>query len=209
MFPVVATVIGSTLGIIFIVIAVAFIVYRVTKHCQGPRRARSTAYDSDTTFSQPSHIFPRPTWMHWYQDSMMKSGNMGPKRGDQRLTRQAPSRVETTPAVVSFVTQSHLSDLTKMSEDVSIVSDFTLCMTLCSVVGLYRAISPACAPKQGTLSYLLHLWRQMQMVVPSAKPTLSVILDFKPIIYLLFLLFIESRSIALVCHRLLSGVGAF
>ena len=30
-------------------------------------------------------------------------------------------------------------------------------------------VSPACAPKQGTLSYLLHPWTGMYMVVPSAE----------------------------------------
>ena len=35
-------------------------------------------------------------------------------------------------------------------------------------------LNPACILKQGTSSYLLHLWTEMQMVVPSPKLTSSV-----------------------------------
>ena len=32
-----------------------------------------------------------------------------------------------------------------------------------------RFRTPACAPKQGTLSYLLHLWTEIYMLVPLAE----------------------------------------
>ena len=39
----------------------------------------------------------------------------------------------------------------------------------CAAIIMLHARTPACAPKKGTLRHLLHLWTEMQMLVPSAE----------------------------------------